>query len=383
VCSARSKDTAGLVRPGPAGRRSPSVIIVGVIDWSVAERLATLVAGGRSGDAALVAGLADVARESERVVGEYTTLRPGGPLPAAEALSRADWARMNLHGFRPLLDPTAERLVPAGLGPVAGPIGSAAGFVIAAEVGLLTGYLSQRVLGQYELALLEPAAPSRLVFVTENLEEAVRTLDVDGEELLRWIALHEVTHAFEFSGAGWLREHLAGLVRELLDALDIRVDPRALLRLPSGAELRGWAEALRREGLVAVVASPRQREVLDRVQALMALLEGYSEHVMDAVGARLLRTLPELRAAMERRRRSRSGPERLLQRLIGLDLKIRQYEVGKRFCDAVVADVGIAGLDRVWASPRHLPSAEELAVPANWVRRTHVPAVTKSAHSQP
>ena len=125
--------------------------------------------------------------------------------------------------------------------------------------------------------------------------------------------------------------------QELIATLDVRVDPRALMRVPTGRELRAWAENVRREGLVSIIASGEQRAVLARSQSLMAVLEGYSEHVMDAVGARLLETLPELRAAMERRRRSRSAPERVLQRLIGLDLKIRQYELGKHFCDGAAA----------------------------------------------
>jgi coenzyme F420 biosynthesis associated uncharacterized protein len=362
-----------------ACRRWRCVIIGGVIDWGIAERLAGLVAGRDDRGGALLAGLEDVARRSEELVGGYTTLAPAGPLPAAEALTRAEWAQMNLQGMRPMLDPIVDRIGGGGLGPLRGPVRAGAGYLVAAEVGLITGYLSQRVLGQYELAVLDPTAPTRLVFVGENLATAVRVLEVDGPELVKWIALHEVTHAFEFAGVPWLRDHLATLVRELIATLDVRVDARALMRVPTGQELRAWAENVRREGLVSIMASAEQRAVLARIQSLMAVLEGYSEHVMDAVGARLLATLPELRAAMERRRRSRSAPERVLQRLIGLDLKIRQYELGKHFCDGVAASGGIAALDRVWSSPDALPTAEELEDPAAWVRRTQVRTVTKSA----
>ena len=339
-----------------------------MIDWPVAHRLAGLVAGhGRRLDAA--DDLPAIAVECEGLVADYTGLAAGGALPRAEAVSRTEWADLNLRGFRPLLDPVAER-IGSGAGPLQGAVRAAGGAVIGAEVGLLTGYLSQRVLGQYEVALLDPTAAPRLVFVAENLGGAVESLKVDGDELVRWVALHEVTHALQFAGVPWLREHLGDLLRELLATFDVRIDPRALLRIPSGAELREWAERLRRDGLVALVASERQRAVLDRLQSAMAVVEGYAEHVMDAVGARLLDTLPELRAAMERRRRSRSPAEVLLQRLIGLDVKLRQYEVGKAFCDDVAAAGGIAAVNRAWASPEALPTLDELSRPSDWLART-------------
>jgi coenzyme F420 biosynthesis associated uncharacterized protein len=135
----------------------------------------------------------------------------------------------------------------------------------------------------------------------------------------------------------------------------------------------------REGGLVALVASEEQRALIERVQAVMTLLEGYSEHVMDAVGAELLPSLPQLRAAMDRRRRTRPAAERLLQRIIGLDLKLRQYEVGKRFCDGVVADAGIEGLNEAWRSPEALPEPRELRDPAGWLARTRRRELPRSA----
>jgi coenzyme F420 biosynthesis associated uncharacterized protein len=271
--------------------------------------------------------------------------------------------------MRPLLDPVVERMG-EGLGVMAAPVRVGAGVLMAVQVGALTGYLSQRVLGQYDLALLDPATPSRLLFVVPNLEQATRSLDADRDELLAWVAFHEVTHAVQFAGVPWLREHIAGLLRTLLDSLDVKVEPGRLLALPSREDLRGLLAAVREGELITLVAGRERRQLIDSMQATMAVVEGYAEHVMDAVGVDVLPSLPRLRAGLDRRRRQRSTPMRVLERLLGLELKLRQYEDGKRFCDAVVASGGMDALNRVWRSPDGLPTLEELAAPDRWEQRT-------------
>jgi coenzyme F420 biosynthesis associated uncharacterized protein len=235
------------------------------------------------------------------------------------------------------------------------------------------------VLGQYELVILDPDAPSRLLFVGPNLDEAAAAFGADEDELLTWVALHEVTHALQFSGVPWLRDHLAGLLREMLASLEVSVDPSRLLRLPSREDLRALVDTVAQGGLVELVTTPGQRETLDRIQATMAVLEGHAEHVMDAVGADLMPSLPRLRAAMDRRRASASAPARLLQRLLGLELKLRQYQLGKAFVDGVVERGGIEALNRVWVAPDLIPTLAELEDPEAWLARTRVPSVTKSA----
>jgi coenzyme F420 biosynthesis associated uncharacterized protein len=224
------------------------------------------------------------------------------------------------------------------------------------------------VLGQYEFPVLEPAAPARLLFVAPNLAQAASSLDADPDQLLRWVALHETTHALQFGGVAWLRPYLAETITELLGAL--QVDPRALLRLPDVADLRRLFEQAREDGLATIVVGPQRRALLDRVQAFMAVLEGYAEHVMDAIGDEVLDDLPSLRESLSRRRRDRSGLLKVLERLIGMDLKLRQYEQGKAFCDGVVARGGMDALNRVWEGPDSMPSMTELDDPAGWLRRT-------------
>ena len=340
--------------------------MAGMIDWSLAAQIARGVSGLQpAGDPAPFAGVSAPTTESERLVSAYTGLVAAAPIPAPEAIDRGGWIEANLGSLRGVLEPAAEKAAAR-----MGPLGGAAGAVLAVEAGALSGFLAGRILGQYEFPVLDPAAPARLLFVAPNLGHAMDQLEADSDQLLRWVALHETTHALQFGGVPWLREHLAGMVSELLASLE--VDPSSLLklRLPDVADLRGLVEQLREGGLAGFAISPERRDLLDRAQAFMALLEGYAEHVMDAVGAELLADVTAMRAALERRRRERSGFLRLLERLIGLDLKLRQYEQGKAFCDAVVGYGGITALNRAWAGPESLPRADELDDALAWLART-------------
>jgi coenzyme F420 biosynthesis associated uncharacterized protein len=175
-----------------------------------------------------------------------------------------------------------------------------------------------------------------------------------------------------------LREHIADMLRELLASVKVEVDPTALLRLPKAQDLRALWETVRENGLVHAVAGSERRVLIDRLQAVMAMIEGHAEHVMDAAGTAVLPSLPKLRSALEKRRREKPPLVKLLERLLGLDLKLRQYVVGKRFCDAVVRDWGIDGLNRAWSAPENLPTLAELDDPPVWVRRTQVRVVGPS-----
>jgi len=180
----------------------------------------------------------------------------------------------------------------------------------------------------------------------------------------------------QFTGVPWLRSHLASRLRELLSSVTVEVDPTALLRLPKMQDLRATGDSVRQDGLVHAVAGPERKEIIDRLQAVMALIEGHAEHVMDAAGAPVLPNVAKLRAAMDHRRKHRPPLFTLLARLLGLDMKMRQYEHGKRFCDAVVARGGIDALNRAWSAPDRLPTLAELDDPAAWIRRTEVRVVT-------
>ena len=338
-----------------------------MIDWTIAERIASGVAGTPSGGTALAGDLAAVAEQARERVVAYTGLAPARAIPPPEAVDRREWLRLNLRSMRSVMEPLEQKLRGASDNPLAGPLRAAGGMLIGAEVGGLTGYLAQRVLGQYELVLLDPASPERLLFVAPNLREAARRLEVDEADLVTWVGIHEVTHAVQFTGVPWLREHLASRMRALLETVDVKVD---VTKLPSLDDLRAAVERFRDGGLVTMVAGPERMAILDEVQATMAVVEGHAEHVMDAVGEDLLPTLPELREALDRRRRDKPPVVALLERLIGLELKMRQYELGRTFCDAVVQRGGIEALNRVWTSPEALPTLAELEDPDAWIERT-------------
>src|SRR5215210_669507 len=341
-----------------------------MIEWSVARQAARLSIGSQE-PVELGVDLRALCARMELHVAGCTRLELAAPAPAAETVSRREWAELNLASFEKMLDPVAERLDErlAFAGPLAGALRVGAGATIGAEAGLVMGYMSQRVLGQYELSLLGAEAPPRLLFVAPNLRDAVGKLDVDEESFYGWIAIHELTHVFQFQGVPWLRDHIGGLMREYLDTVEVNVDRGGGGGLPALPDLSKIGEAFREGGLVALVQSSEQRELMGRMNASMAVVEGYSEYVMDALGERLLPSYAGLRDAMSRRRQSRSAPERILQRLLGLDLKLRQYEQGRSFCDLVVAREGITGLNRVWSSPEALPSAAELGQPERWLER--------------
>ena len=344
-----------------------------MVDWSLARQIARFAAGSGAAPKLPDADLAAMASEAESQLREYTGLTPSAPIPEPELLSRTQWAEANVDSLGRMITPVTDRLgdrLDKNTGPFAGALRTAAGATVAAELGLVIGYMAQRVLGQYELSLLEPERTPRLLFVEPNLAKAVADMDLDSDSFLNWIVLHEMTHVLQFSGVPWLRPHMASLLREYLDTVEVRIERGSAGGLPSLPNPTELLERFREGGLVALVQNKAQRQIFDRLQALMSVIEGYSEHTMDAIGEQVLPAYEGLRDAMQRRRRNRSAPERVLQRLLGLDLKMRQYELGKQFCDAVADRHGVAALNRVWIGAENIPTLAELDDPDAWVART-------------
>jgi len=318
-----------------------------LIDWILAELLARYVAG--RGDGRLTtADLAALAYESEPCVIAYPGLVPARPLPPPEGIDRREWVESNIGAMKALLDPVLER-AGEGLGPLKPMVQIGVGVVLSTEVGVVVGYLAQRVLGQYELVLLEEAEdrPPRLLFVLPNLGQAMHAFEAEEREFMTWVALHEVTHAVQFAGVPWLHGYLAGLVRELLKTAEVRMENPRKLRLPTVDEIRELLSALRRGDLVSIVASPAERETLDRVQAVMAVIEGHAEHVMDAVAPDLLPSLPRLRPALDRRRVAEFGPGEALERGAAAPARIAEPR-GQRRRQAVADDRAEALAERCW-----------------------------------
>jgi uncharacterized protein (DUF2342 family) len=378
-----------------------------MVDWSIARRVAGFAARSDGSIPNLGVDLDALSADYAPRVSEYTGLVPVAPIPQPELVSRQGWAEANLDAMAELMEPVearmSERIDRAG--PLAGPLRAGAGAALATELGLVVGYMSQRVLGQYELSLIAGTANPRLLFVGTNLLGAATNLGVDREAFIRWVTIHELTHAMQFGGVPWLRDHMGALLKEYLETVDLPLDgggadlattedgeppaadaddqlrprPRrsggllggALDRLrqidiPDPSEL---ADRFRDGGLAALVQNDEQRAVMERMQAAMAVIEGHAEHVMDALAPALVPQHEGLRAAMDMRRQSRSAPERVLLRLLGMEMKLRQYKLGKEFCDAVHAEAGLEGLNRVWTGPEALPTLSEIERPADWLAR--------------
>jgi coenzyme F420 biosynthesis associated uncharacterized protein len=377
------------------------------IDWGTAQRVGELIAGSPPFGGVRSASVEPLVREFAGKVATYSGLSSPAELPSLELVDRPGWIAANLKTMRPLLAPLTETMG-NGAGPLAGPLRSASGLLLGAQVGALTGVLSQRVLGQYDLALLDASVKPRLLLLAPNLAQAARTLGVDRDELVLWVSIHEITHAVQFSGAPWLREYLGGMLKELIDGMQVTITGKAangdgdaqadsdngkrsgwlggmqlpkLPDLPDAAQLREIVERARRGEVLRLTLGEDRWQLVERMQAAMSLIEGHAEHTMDAIGAEVLPTLPRLRKAMNHRRENRGLPWRVLERLLGLELKMRQYETGRRFCDAVVDAGGPQALALAWSGPEALPTPAELEDPSLWIAR--VPGLGAGADPDP
>lgn len=351
------------------------MVEAGIVDWGLGGRVARAVAGGEpEEDSAVDAGKvrAVCERGLERALA-YTRLEPASELPPVETVTRAEWAGSNLAELRTLAGPLEARAA-ADISlpwPLGGVVRSALGAAGGVEAGLVVGYASRRVLGQYQVTMAPEPKPARMLLVGQNLANAASELRVDPDRFLLWVAIHEQTHSVQFASVPWLRDHVAGLVGRLIEAAGGEVDVAALARLArrlvTTDPRRTVREALRGE-LARSLAGPAQAAILDQLQATMAVIEGYAEHVMDAAAADDDR-LAAMRARMDARRARRAGLADTIARALGLEMKLRQYELGKAWSDAVVAESGIAGLNRVWREPAALPSIAELEAPDKWIER--------------
>ena len=356
-----------------------------LVDWDLATATATRLVppGPRLELAEAVATVEDLrqrAAEAEAHVSAYTGLPAGAEGVGFAVVDRPGWIRSNAASFAELVDPLLDTVLAKraeALGPVMTVVGPRA---TGLEVGALLAYLSSRVLGQFELfgpAPTEGAPGGRLTLVAPNIVAAERSLGVDAPDFRLWVCLHEVTHRTQFAAAPWLHEHVRTLLRDYLGASDL--DPAALVSRFRHA-VRGLSDSVRGRSqlsLLELVQTPEQRVVLDKVTGLMSLLEGHADVVMDGVGPQVVPSVATIRARFEQRRRSGGPVDRAVRRLLGLDMKMRQYAEGAEFVRAVVAAVGMEGLNKIWQSADLLPDVAEIRDPAAWLARTgSPPAIT-------
>ena len=350
------------------------------IDWSMGSRAAALIdwgtvsqAGRRVGGsgpptpaverARMREDLAEIVPYAETLIEEFTGLSSAGRSPArAWLMSRGEWVNANARGLQRLLEPLAERVLPEGA-----PRSDLRRKALGAQIGALLGYVSRKVLGQYD-AFLPADDEGLLYFVGPNLVEFERRFELPRRDFRLWVSIHEVTHRVQFGATPWLRPHLEGLIGRYVQT--VQVDSREVV-----AQLRRAVDAVRSgadwRGIngILLLMNDEQRALFARMQALMTLLEGHATFVMNEVAEGRVDDLDRMRNALRERRRSRGGVEKMFQQAIGFETKVKQYASGERFVRDVVTEAGMNGFNRVWRDEANLPSPEEVADPARWVGR--------------
>jgi coenzyme F420 biosynthesis associated uncharacterized protein len=332
-------------------------------DWDVALQIGKRVAGPGpivppEDRARMREDLAAHVLQAEELVAGFTGLSVTGFRSRAWVMGRGDWIRQNVAGLQRLMEPLAQRLLEKR--PTRPSI---ARKVVGAQAGAILGYVSRRVLGQFDV-FLPPDDEGLIYFVGPNLIEVERRYGLVPSDFRLWVAIHEVTHRVQFSAAPWLRAFLGGMVDEYLETVSL--DPHQLMD-----QLRRAAEEARTgsgPGGILRLLTPEQRAIFERTQAMMSLLEGHASFVMNEVGKEHIATLPRLRNALQARRHVR-GVEQRFQRAIGFDQKVAQYDTGERFVRDVIERVGMSGFNLVWESREHLPQPGEVADPDRWIAR--------------
>ncbi len=349
---------------------------MGAVDWGLAERVAVRAAGKEPFSdsyhyASLSTDFAELTSIAEDQVATATGLRSTAGAARARVTDRQGWIRANIASFqrllRPITDKLDEQLGASLLAPVASRVAGA-------EVGMVLGWMSSRVLGQYDLLVIEDEDPEEqdlVYYVGPNILGLEKKYSFPPREFRHWLALHEVTHRAQFTGIPWMRQHFLGLVAATVQSVD--PDPKRFLDAVARAasEVRAGNNPLDEGGMMAIFATPEQRATLDQVAGLMSLLEGHGDVTMDRAGAAEIPSAERFGQVLRERRGQANPAAKLLQKLIGLEAKLKQYEQGERFIERVEAEGGTELLDVAWVDPGNLPSIAEIRDPEAWIARVN------------
>ena len=358
----------------------------GPVNWELARQVGIASASWGTEDPAPGEadrrGFEEAVRVAELQVAGLTGLQAPSDIPKVEAVRRGQWVQANIEGLRAVLEPAAAKIgdaiaaaqqdtvpEPSQAG-VAQVLGQLSPLLLGAQVGTVLGTLAQQVLGQYDIAVPRPDDSGALLFVVPNIARFEKEWSLDPTDFRTWIAIHEVTHRFEFA-----RPWALTRFRELIDdftstlTLDVGELQQRLASLdPSNPE--SMQEMLAGEdSMFGAVMDDEQRLKLRRVQAFMTAAEGYGDHVMHALGAQMLPSYARIDEAM-RRYRETEQVDPVFERLLGIEVKREQYRLGRAFCDTVVELTDEATLGRMWDSAEALPSMPELEEPRLWLARS-------------
>lgn len=348
-----------------------------MIDWDLAVRVGSRLAGdgpvvSRTEASEVVEELRAGAEKSTPLVRDFTGLVAEARTAPVLVVDRPGWIRANADGFATVIAPIVAKLqekkgAPSGMTEA---IGSR---ITGAELGLMLGFLGNKVLGQFD-PFFEAAAPAgqqsagRLLLVAPNIVNAERELHVDEHDFRLWVCLHEETHRVQFTAVPWMRDHLQSLMAEIVGSLE--TDPGRLLS--EGLSRVGELVSGKADGsLIDLVSTPEQKQVIDKITGVMSLLEGHADVVMDGVGPEVIPSVAEIRTKFTKRRKGVGALDKLLRRLLGLDQKMAQYRDGAVFVRRTVDAVGMDGFNAVFAAPHNLPGKAEIHDPDAWVKRVH------------
>ncbi|WP_027341952.1 zinc-dependent metalloprotease [Hamadaea tsunoensis] len=344
------------------------------VDWDLAAATAGKL--GPTGPKVTAAEAAEVvgqlrvlAAEAGRHVADFTGLQPRVEVLPPRIVDRVDWAKVNVDGMRTVIGPLARQLVArTKADPDARtPLDLVGSKVTGVQAGTVLAYLSGRVLGQYEVF---SADPGRLLLVAPNIAAVERKLGAEPRDFRLWVCLHEVTHQTQFTAVPWLRDHFLAEVQAFVDAADVdtgQLLARVRRALSAVADLARDPQA--RSSVLDVVQSPAQKEVMNRLTALMTLVEGHAEVVMDGVGPQVIPSVEAIRQRFNARRTASNPVEGMVRRVLGIEAKMRQYAEGRRFVADVIDRVGMAGFNEIWTSPATLPTLDEISDPDAWIAR--------------
>jgi coenzyme F420 biosynthesis associated uncharacterized protein len=356
--------------------------VVSPVDWGLAERVAVRVAGREPLAASyhydrLAADFDELTAQAEDLVERATGLRSTSGDARARVVDRGDWVRANLASFgrllRPLTDKMAARLED-GRGPRSLVVG-ASRKAAAVEVGALLGWMATRVLGQYDLLIVEEEDPEDqdlVYYVGPNILAIEKRFGFPPREFRLWLALHEVTHRAQFTGVPWLRPHFLSLVNRTMDAVD--PDPKRFLDAFARVveDVRSGQNPLDEGGVATLLASPDQRELFGRIGGMMSLLEGHGDVTMDRAGEGLVPSAERFSRTLRERRKQGGSAAKLVQKAMGIEAKMRQYAQGEAFIAYVERHGGPDALDAAWRGPEWLPNMNEIRSPQEWLDRVHL-----------
>ena len=355
-----------------------------LINWDLAASAAARLApAGPVLDQAAIGEAVDslrrLADESVPHVHEITGLEAARDLRDSSVLvvDRASWAKANTQSFAVMLKPAMQKMLDSRRGNLSPAAAQVSGAITGSQLGAVLAFLSSKVLGQYDpfAALAEnssaPAA-GRLLLVAPNIVSVERELNVTPEDFRLWVCLHEQTHRVQFAAAPWLRHHMLEQVDELSGHLLGNVDTlmeRATAAARSLKDRSATGNTPGRGAILDLLQDPEEKAAISHLTAVMSLLEGHANVVMDAVDASIVPSVKTIRQRFNDRGKDRGVIEKFIRSLLGLDAKMRQYSDGARFVRAVVDVAGMEGFNRVWESADHLPTEPEIHDAKLWLER--------------